>query len=196
MSAPTLQEFEAALLARVRTKLMSASPPGTLRTVEAYQGQLVDWVKEGGFDGPAVLIHIDGSDEAAHSTGSFSRTVEAQLFIGVVNYRGSDEARTGVDAAGEVGAQDVLETCFELLAGHDLGLEIRPMAPRGFHSVIAPEQRLEAPVAIYRYDWTATWTVPRPQTAEEADAVQHTTTRTSFDVNGDGTPELESEVSA
>ena len=186
MSAPTLVEFEVALEARLE-ELVAA---GSVREVAAYQAQLKDLLTEEGFDGNAIWIHLDEGDEEGHTTSSFKVEPTVQLFIASQNYRDDDARRRGVDAAGEVGSLQLLELVFGKLAGQDLGLEITPLEPVGFHAVVAPEQTVEIAASIYRYDWRTSWTRPRP----EEDAVDHITSHMEYDAGPDGVTDLESEV--
>ena len=186
---PTLPALEAAVIARLMEQHTTATPtPGPLVTVEPYQGQLAHWIKDKGFHGPAVLVHFNGGDNVPKTTHGWTEEIELQLFLGVVNYRGSEEARVGVGS--EIGAYGLVDLCYALFAGYNLGLPIKPLEPRGWHSIIAPEDRVDVPFALYRYDFALVFHRPRPLAQDVVDASTHLLTQTTLDlVDGPGPPD-------
>lgn len=190
MSAPTLVEFEEALLGALDPLLKKNG--GACYAIEGYQGQLAELLEEEGFDGPQIWVHIDGAEERWHTNRSYICEPEVHIFIAVPNYRGKSSARLGEAGASETGSYGLLEQVDALLVGEDLDLEMHPLKPLGFHSVVAPEQAAKLSASVYRRDLGAKWTKSLPDLG--ADDVYHDSTGLEYDADGDGEPEIESEV--
>jgi phage gp37-like protein len=196
VAAPTLLQFEDGLLARLNAQLL---PAGPFRRVEVENGQLIDAVREGQVDSPSVFVHLASAEDEPFASRAFQRTVQLQVFVVVMNYRGGDQARRGVGA--EVGAMAALEQVHATLAGQDLGLEIHPLRPLGFHALLPPEQRprnqgagVRGPVAAYRADFEAVWEWTLAPTDEQVAAVDHTHSTVDIDHQVDADVDLSVEV--
>jgi len=192
MTAPTLTTFEQALLDRLEDQL-HVSNGGPFRAIEPYEGQLADLIQEEGFDGPQCWVYIDKGDESWHTESSLDRELEVHLFVAASNYRGSKARRHGSGAA-EFGTYQLIDSILATLGGHDLDLEMQPLRPLGFHSIVAPEMAVKLRASVYRYDWFAKWTGARPDI--EPAAVDHETSRGTIqsEAGADGAAELETET--
>ena len=202
MTAPTLTEFEQAVLTRLRTQLQSAAnPSGPLRTVEAYGDQFEQWLEGHSLNSPVALVHIAEGQDEPFTMRRVKRSVTLTLYLAVQNLRGQLEARQGVSEATEIGSYGLIELAFDLFAGQKLGLEIAPLLPGEWGSLTAPEDVEGFPFSLYRYQFRTTWTKDWPDDAlgdeargpAAAAVPDHVTSRLQPDLDGDDTADIEAE---
>lgn len=181
--APTLSDIEAAIIARLNEQRVRNGGP--LKLIEPYQGQLIQWGERRGFDGPAVLVHFDTAENAPKSVNGWDEQLTVQFFCGVDNYRSSTAARAGAASGLEPGAYALIQLVFALFAGWDLDIAgVKPLYPQSWHSIIAPEARVDVPFAVYRYDFGLDFHRPRPTAADVQAAATHLLTATTLDISG------------
>lgn len=190
MTAVTLQGLETALLSR----LEAAKGPTSFRVVTAYQGRFAEILKGRGADGPAAWLHLQQATERRHAApGVFAADLEFHVFVAVWNHRGQDEARRGV-SVNEPGAMGLMQRVRALLVDQDLGLEMQPIEPTGWKSVMEPGEDWPATLALYDLGFRCRYTYTRPETDEEAAASIHDTSTLALDSDGDETPEVQGQV--
>ncbi|MDP3181582.1 MAG: DUF1834 family protein [Desulfobaccales bacterium] len=130
---------EDAVLAALKAEVGSQ-----VKTLETYQGDWLEDLRQEGWRLPAVLVMLRQSRGELVAASSYDLTLDFMVLVAVRQLRGEAEARRQ-----EGGAYQILEGVRRALWHQDLGLELLPFALMGEEALLNT-QEFAVYAALYR----------------------------------------------
>jgi len=132
-------EVEDAVLTALKAEVGSQ-----VKTLDTYQGDWLEDLRQEGWRLPAVLVMLRQSRGELVATRSYDMTLDFTVLVAVRQLRGEAQARRQ-----EGGAYEILEGVRRALWHQDLGLELLPFALMGEEALLNT-QEFAVYAALYR----------------------------------------------